>query len=326
MIIKGFKNVNVYVEGQGIVKKCILIKNGKIDKIVDNCEEAGLIELSADKIVVPGFIDEHVHGANHSDGMYTDPKDPINISKTIASEGVTSYCITTMTQTVENIDAALKNAKQFIDKDMHIGAKAIGIHLEGPFISRIYKGAQVLSAIQECNVDLFKHFQEVSGNHISIVTLAYEENGKELVHYLKKEGIVASLGHTNATYEEAMEGIKEGITCATHTYNAMTKLHHREVGVVGTVLLCDQIRGELICDLIHISAPAIQLLYKCKGKDGIILVTDAMEAKHLPDGEYALGGQPVFVSNGAARLKDGTLAGSILYMNHAIKNIQKVLG
>lgn len=326
-MIKGFKQANVYVEGLGIVKKTIVIENGKIAKICD-CTEvpSGFITLGDDKIIVPGFIDKHIHGANNSDGMYPTLDDAKNISKTIASEGVTSYLITTMTQTQENIELALKNAKKFINEFNYEGAKPIGVHLEGPFIAKKFKGAQIESCIVPCDVETFKHYQEVSGNNIKQVSLAYEENGKELVNYLRDTKVVASLGHTDATCEQSLEAVREGATSFTHTYNAMKPLHHREAGTVGAALLADDAYCEMICDLIHLSKYAIKVLFKAKGKEKLIAITDGIEARHLPDGEYQLGGQPVFVKNGEARLADGTLAGSTLLMNVALKNIYDVLG
>ena len=325
-MIKGFKQVNVYVEGIGIVKKTIRIENGKIAKICDCTDvEEGFITLDDDKIVVPGFIDKHIHGANNSDGMYNTIEDSKNISKVIASEGVSSYLITTMTQSVEQIDAALLNAKNFIEQYNYEGAKPLGIHLEGPFISKKYKGAQIESCIVPCDVETFKHYQNVSGNNIKQVTLAYEENGKELVNYLRETNVVASLGHTDATCEQSLEAVKEGATSFTHTYNAMKPLHHREAGTGGAALLADEAYCEMICDLIHLSKYAIKVLYKAKGKDKLIVITDGIEARHLPDGEYQLGGQAVYVKNGEARLIDGTLAGSTLLMNNGLRNVKNVL-
>lgn len=325
-MIKGFCQANVYVEGQGIVKKTIKVENGKIAKICD-CENVeGMITLDDNLIVVPGFIDEHIHGSANSDGMDASIDGLRTMSKTIASEGVSSFLVTTMTEPQANIEKAITVAKTFIENNEYVGAKAIGMHLEGPFISKKHKGAQLESAILPCNLETFKKFESLSNDHVKMITVAYEENGKELVNYLRDKKITASIGHTDATSDQTLEGIKEGITCATHMYNAMKPLHHREAGVVGAALLSNDIRCELICDLIHVSANAIKLLYKCKGKDGIILITDAMRAKHMPDGVYTLGGQDVYVKEGAARLIDGTLAGSTLFMNVALKNLHNVLG
>ncbi len=322
MEFNGFKNVNVYVEGKGIVKSDILVKDGKIASFSN---KDGLT-LNDDLIVVPGFIDKHIHGANHSDCMYPTRKDISNVACTIASEGVATFLPTTMTQTEENIDKALKNIREYIESKPTTGAYPLGIHLEGPFISKLYKGAQVESCIVPCSVKQFKHYQEVSGNNIKEVTMAYEENGKELANYLYQNKIVASIGHTNATSEEVIEASMNGVTSATHTYNAMKGLHHRGAGTVGGVMLCDSIYSELICDLVHVCPDAIRVLYKVKGQDKICLITDGIESKHLPDGVYALGGQKVIVKGKEARLEDGTLAGSTLKMNDAINNAKKVLG
>lgn len=324
-MIKGFKQVNVYLEDEGIVRKNIYIKGGKISKISNDGDTTGLLEVDDNLVLVPGFIDEHIHGSGNCDAMDATLDALHTISSTIASEGVSSFLITTMTQPKEDIERALINAKEFIEKNAHLGAKPLGIHLEGPFISVKHKGAQLESAIVKPNVDTFKYYQNLSGNHIKEVTLAYEEDGKELANYLYKTNVVASIGHTDATCDVTLDAFENGVTCATHTFNAMKGLHHREAGTVGACLLSDKVRCELICDLIHVSANAIKLLYKCKGKDKIILITDSMQAKHVSDGRYIFGGQEVNVCNGAARLLDGTLAGSTLLMNKALKNIQSVL-
>ena len=322
-MIKGFNQVNVYIKEKGIVKKTVSVENGKISNINDEvCED--FLNLDDNLILVPGFIDEHIHGANHSDTMYGTISDLENIAKTIAKEGVTSFLPTTMTQSIEAIDKALSCINQYMSED-HDGAKVLGAHLEGPFISKKHKGAQGEGWILSCDVEKFKHFEEVSGNNIRLVTLAYEENGEELVKYLKSRKITASIGHTDSTFNQATEGISKGISCSTHTYNAMLGFKHREPGTVGAVLLSDEIRCEVIADLVHVSSGAIKLLYKAKGKENIIAITDAMEAKHMPDGEYALGGQKVFVQGKEARLADGTIAGSTLKLNEALFNLKKVL-
>ena len=325
-MIKGFEQVNVYVEGLGIVKKTIKVEDGKIAKICDCKDKEGFIKLPDNLIVVPGFIDEHIHGSATADNMDATLDAARTISKTIASEGVSSFLMTTMTEPEDHIEAAMVNAKNFIENPEYVGAKAIGLHLEGPFISVKHKGAQPEESIRKPNVEIFKHYQALSGNNIKEITFAYEEDGKALANYLRDTGVVGSIGHTDATCDQTLEAIKEGVSCATHTYNAMKPLHHREAGTVGACLLSNDIYCELICDLIHVSPNAIRLLYKCKGKEKIVLITDAMRAKHMPDGEYSLGGQPVFVKDGAARLENGTLAGSILCMNVALKNMQSVVG
>lgn len=320
--IKGFKG-NIYVEGEGIIPTSLRVENSKIQEI--GSLNGDFLVLDDHMILVPGFVDKHIHGANNSDSMYPSFDHILNISKTIASEGVTSFLATTMTQSVENIDSALRNLKDYIDQKVDEGAELLGIHLEGPFINKAFKGAQPEEYILKCDVDTFKHFEEVSGDNIKNVTLAYEENGKELTKYLASKNIVASIGHSNATAKDVLEAAKDGVTSLTHAYNAMKGLHHREAGTLGGALLADEIYLEIIADLVHVSAEAIQILYRIKGKDKIIAVTDAMEAKHLPDGTFELGGQKVYVKGREARLESGALAGSVLTMNQAIRNLKDVL-
>lgn len=320
--MKGFKNCNIYIEGKGICKASLEVENGKIKSFNEPTDG---IMLDDKYIVVPGFIDRHIHGANNSDSMYPTLEDIRNICKTVAKEGVATFLPTTMTQTKENICKALNNIYTYMKEENDKGAYVLGIHLEGPFISKKHKGAQVESCIIPCDVETFKEFEKASGGNIKEVTLAYEENGKELSNYLYSKGIVASLGHTDATSKDVLEAAQNGVTSATHTYNAMKGLHHREAGTVGGVFLADSIYSELICDLVHVSKEAIKVLYKVKGQDKITLITDGIEAKHLPDGMYKLGGQDVIVKGKEARLVDGVLAGSTLKMNDAIKNMQEVV-
>ncbi|MGB4181770.1 MAG: N-acetylglucosamine-6-phosphate deacetylase [Bacilli bacterium] len=324
MEIKGFKNTYVYFEGDGIIKSGFKVENKKIAPIDSDAD--GLLELDDKYIVIPGFIDKHIHGANHSDAMYPTYDDISNIAQSIAQEGVTGFLPTTMTQSKENVAAALKNIRIYIEQDNDEGAAVLGIHLEGPFISKKYKGSQHEQYILADDIETMKYFQEVSGNNIRHVTFAYEENGREFTEYLVKQGIVASIGHSDATAADVFEAVKAGVTSVTHVYNAMRGLHHREAGVLGASLLADELYCELIADLIHVSPEAIRILYKMKGKDKIVLVTDAIESKHLSDGVYQLGGQDVYVKAGEARLASGVLAGSNLTMNKAVKNFIDVTG
>ncbi|MCK9470965.1 MAG: N-acetylglucosamine-6-phosphate deacetylase [Bacilli bacterium] len=321
--VKGFKG-RIYVDGKGVIETTVSIKDGKIVAIGETNGE--FEQLPENQLLVPGFIDKHIHGANHSDSMYPSEEDILNIAKTVSKEGVTSFLATTMTQSIENINKALKNLNEYIAKGVKDGAEVIGIHLEGPFINKVFKGAQPEEYILDCDVDQFKEFEEMSGNNIKQVTLAYEQNGKELTRYLVSKNIVASLGHTNATAKEVLEAAKLGATSLTHSYNAMKPLHHREAGTIGGALLADNMYLEVISDLIHVSPEAIEILYRIKGKEKLIVITDAMEAKHLPDGIFQLGGQDVFVKDNEARLESGALAGSVLHMNKGLKNIMNVLG
>jgi N-acetylglucosamine-6-phosphate deacetylase len=203
----------------------------------------------------------------------------------------------------------------------------LGIHLEGPFIAEAHKGAQPKEYVASPDARVFDEYNEASGNSIKIVTLAPEVEGAcELISHLAEKGIVASIGHTGAKCADIEKALACGASNVTHTYNAQSALHHREIGTVGSAMLFDGLSCEIIADTIHVSVPAIKLMAKCKPHDKLVLITDAMRAKGLADGESELGGQKVFVKNGEARLADGTLAGSVLRMNRAVENMVKKVG
>ena len=324
--MKGFNQVKAYVEGKGIVKTSLKFENGLISEITDSVVSDGLT-IPENWLVLPGYIDQHVHGAAGCDAMDATTAAISTMAMTVDQEGVTTFCPTMMTQSVENINKALANIKQYIEENHPEGAKVLGVHLEGPYISKDYIGAQPLSYVQNPGVESFKKYQKASGNHIRIVTLAPEVSGsEELIPYLVQEGIVASIGHTASKFQDVKKAVGLGARNLTHTYNAMRPLHHREIGTVGAAFLLDDLACEIICDGIHLSVPAMQLLLKNKPKDKVILVTDAMRAKAIGEGESELGGQKVFVKNGEARLGDGTLAGSVLTMDRAVRNMINLVG
>ena len=322
--MKCFKNALVYVAGEG-VKKCTVEFDEKILSIgADSSAEE--IALPEGAIVLPGFVDQHIHGAGGSDGMDATVADYEIIAKTVAAEGTTSFLVTTMTQSVENITSAMQAVKEYCGAERD-GARVVGIHLEGPFIAPAHKGAQPLEYVAKPSVEVFKAYNEASGNAIKIVTLAPEiEGAEELVSYLSENGIVASIGHTGAKCADIEKAIAKGASNVTHTYNAQTALHHREIGTVGSAMLFDELNCELIADTIHVSVPAMKLLVKNKPADKLSLITDAMRAKGIPDGVSELGGQVVYVKNGEARLEDGMLAGSVLRMNRALQNMVTKVG
>lgn len=315
----GFKNSYIYIEGLGIKKSSLKIEDGKFTSFE---EETDFVELDDKYIIVPGFIDEHIHGANGSDAMDATNEAIHNIASSLPQDGVTSFLATTMTMDEECIRKSLINIANYSQKENE--ANLLGIHLEGPFISPKYCGAQDPSKIIKASEEKIKEYSELSNHKIKIITLAPEECDNNVYKTLKELNIIASAGHTNATCKDIKNAIDNGLSMTTHTYNAMKGIHHREIGTVGAALLYDNLNCELICDLYHVSEDAIRLLYKSKQADKLILITDSMEARFLKDGMYKLGGQDVKVENGTARLFDGTLAGSILHMNDAIKNFQNV--
>ncbi|MBO5240092.1 MAG: N-acetylglucosamine-6-phosphate deacetylase [Clostridia bacterium] len=324
--MKAFQNVTVYMEGKGL-KKTSVSFGENIEKIgkVSKCAE--ILPLPQNAIVLPGFIDQHIHGAGGSDGMDGTVADIAKIANTVAEEGTTSFLVTTMTQSPENINKAMTAVKEYRKANGKEGARVVGVHLEGPFIAAAHKGAQPLEYVKEPDIAAFDAYNEASGGAIKLVTLAPEVDGAEaFIRHLSERGIVASIGHTGAKCADVEKAIQAGAKNVTHTYNAQTALHHREIGTVGSAMLFDELNCELIADTIHVSIPAMRLLVKNKPLDKLTLITDAMRAKGLPDGESELGGQKVYVKGGEARLADGTLAGSVLKMNRAVQNMVEKVG
>ncbi len=325
--MKCFKNAFVYMEGKGLVKRNVVFDE-RIQKISKfGCGNAEEIALPDNAVVLPGFVDQHVHGAGGSDGMDGTVEDISIIANTLAAEGTTTFLVTTMTQSKENITKALQAVKEYRELNKKEGARVAGVHLEGPFIAAAHKGAQPLEYVKEPDIATFDEYNAASGNCIKIVTLAPEiEGADKLIAHLSANGVVASIGHTGAKYADIKKAVEAGAKNVTHTYNAQTALHHREVGTVGSAMLFDELNCEMIADTIHVSVPAMQLLAKNKTVDKLTLITDAMRAKGIPDGVSELGGQTVYVKNGEARLEDGTLAGSVLRMNNAVRNAFEKVG
>ncbi|MFJ7471822.1 N-acetylglucosamine-6-phosphate deacetylase [Peribacillus frigoritolerans] len=319
-------NLMVHSEKETYKNGYIKVVDGKIAEVgpvsqYKQDDDAKVITLSPDYQVIPGAIDIHIHGASNSDAMDATRDALSTMAKTLPKEGTTSFLATTMTQSTEAIESALLNAGKYIENQTQEHAEIVGIHLEGPFISPARKGAQPEDYIVDPDVTLFKRWQEMAENQIKLVTLAPEQpNGLDLAAHLRETGVVASIGHSDATYDQIDEAIQAGTTHVTHLYNGMRGLHHREPGVLGAAYLRDELYVELIADGIHCRPEMIKLAYNQITSERMILITDSLRAKWLEKGTYDLGGQPVNVDETKATLSDGTLAGSILKMNDAIKN------
>ncbi|MHB9940947.1 N-acetylglucosamine-6-phosphate deacetylase [Clostridium sporogenes] len=310
------------IVGNEILENKVLLFEKKIIDILDRdnvCLSKNDYIIDAKGLYIsPGFIDVHIHGSGGKDAMDGKIESIKVISNTIAKRGVTSFLPTTMTMAKEHIYKALDVIEQAMNMDLG-GAKVLGAHLEGPFINPKYKGAQKVDFIKNPSFDFIKGYENV----IKIITLAPEkdENFKFLKYIKENTDIVLSIGHSDATYEQAIAAIDNGISRATHIFNAMTPLNHRKPGIIGAIMNTD-ISCELIADNIHVHKGAINVLTKIKGKDKIILITDSMRAGCMNNGIWELGGQKVIVKNGSARLEDNTLAGSILTLDNAIKNMK----
>ncbi|MDX8360825.1 N-acetylglucosamine-6-phosphate deacetylase [Cytobacillus sp. IB215316] len=321
MLIKG---LTIYAEDRMIEQGTIKITDGKIESISQHIDEidTNIIQFPNTYKCLPGLIDVHIHGAHGSDIMDASSHALDTISKALPQEGTTSYLATTITQHQSKIEQALFNVGNYMESQNDGQAEILGVHLEGPFINSQKAGAQPYDYILEGDISLFKSWQKLSGNNIKLVTLAPEiNNGLALIKYLSSNGVVASIGHSNATYDQVVDAISVGASHITHLFNGMSGLHHREPGVVGAAMMRDELFVEMIVDGIHVSPKMIELAYRYIGCERTILVTDAMRAKCLRNGIYDLGGQNVHVKNGKATLDGGALAGSLLTMDQAMQNI-----
>ena len=305
--------------GDNIIEGKVLLFNDRITAIQDVVKGTQDVEVIDAKgcYVAPGFIDIHIHGSFGCDVMDLEEGTIETISKGICQYGVTAFLPTTMSLDKENIQRALGNIRSLAGAKV-CGAKVLGAHLEGPFINALKKGAHDKEYIIKANYELIKDYLDI----IKIITIAPEiEGNMDFIKGMHQHSHISfSIGHSNATYEEAMNAIEAGVKSATHMFNAMSGLNHREPGVAAAVLNSD-IYCELIADKIHTHPAMFKLLVNTKGSDKLILITDAMRAACLKSGEYDLGGQRVTVENGAARLSDGTLAGSVLQLKDAVKNL-----
>lgn len=271
-------------------------------------------------LLLPGFIDIHVHGGFGGDFMNADRKSFDQITSFHAKHGTTAMLATTMTASKEAIEAVLAAVADYAKQDMAY-TPLIGVHLEGPFISEKWPGAQNPAYIHEPQLPWLQQWNKQYPGLIKLLTLAPEKNGaRETIAWLAEQGIIAAAGHTDALYDEVIAAADAGLSHAVHTYNAMRGLHHRQPGTLGAVLTDDRIHAELIADGEHVHPAAIKLMLAAKPKDRIILITDAIEAAGMPDGDYELGGLAVTVKGGTARLTEGgALAGSSLTMIAAFR-------
>lgn len=277
-----------------------------------------LIEEATGELVVPGFIDVHKHGGYGLDTMDGDPKKLNDMVNKMITEGITSLFPTTMTQSLENIERALMT----IDEVAQNNPVIQGIHLEGPFISKVFIGAQPEAYIIDPNTELLAKWYALSGERIRLVTYAPENGGiPDFEAFMLQRHIIPSIGHSNATRAQL---VHSRATHVTHLYNAQRPLNHREPGVTGHTMLEASITGEMIADGFHIVPDMLEMAFRLKGADRLELVTDSMRAEGLGDGISELGGQKVVVQDKQARLENGHLAGSVLAYDDAFRNIQQM--
>lgn len=316
MVIKGAK---VYTAAHTFETKDVVVADGRFaaqagDERVVNAD--GLY-------MIPGLVDIHFHGCMGAD-MCDGTEEALDvITKYEASIGVTSVCPATMTIAKDELLKVMANAGAYRYKS---GAHLVGINMEGPFISAAKKGAQAAENILRCDVELFRALQSAAKGLIKLVDVAPEEPGAlEFIDQVKDE-VVVSIAHTMANYEEAKAAIEHGASHATHLYNAMPPLNHRNPGVIGAARDAENVHPELICDGVHIHPSVIRATFAMFGAKRMILISDSMRATGLEDGEYTLGGQPVTVRGNLATLHDGTIAGSATNLMDCMRFCVKTVG
>ncbi|WP_136689446.1 N-acetylglucosamine-6-phosphate deacetylase [Halorhabdus amylolytica] len=303
----------------------LAIEDGRIAAIEERVDDADATLSFPDGIAVPGFVDTHVHGyAGHS--VCGDPDALVGIAEGVVGTGVTTLFPTTVSESRSVLVAAAEATATAVERD-HDGAAVGGLHLEGPYLDPDQRGAQDPDALCDPDVDELRAIADAADGTLSRITLAPELSGAmELVRTARGRDIVVSAGHTAADYDTASRAFDAGVSIATHLYNGMGAFHHREPGILGAALVREDVTAELIADLIHLHPAAIELALAAKGPERCMLVTDAIAATELPDGEYEIGDLDVVVEDGESRLADGTLAGSTLTMDAAVRNLVQSVG
>lgn len=302
----------------------VLVEDGRIVRV--GAHDAGEIPANAerhdfpDSVIAPGFIDIHIHGGAGHDVMEASDSGLDKISRHLAKTGVTSFCPTTVTASNDATLKAVEHLGRAIQKQSLPGAQPIGIHLEGPFISTAKCGVHPVGEIKDPSIDLLERFWQASSGTIKIVTLAPELPGAvEFTKYCVAKKIVVSLGHSNADAAATKACIDAGASHATHTFNAMRALDHREPGILGVVLSDDRVSADIIVDGVHVAPEIVQVFLRAKGHKAV-LITDAISATGMPDGKYKLGGFEVEVTGDRA-MHNGRLAGSVLTLDRAVRNV-----
>ena len=309
----------------------VVIEDGKIAAVSSRSETE--LPLSArhldypDLVLAPGFIDIHIHGGSGHDVMEADDAALASVETGMARHGVTSYLPTTVTAPKDRILRALDHLGKAISRNARTKrSRPLGIHLEGPFISHAKRGVHPPENLVPPSKQLFRKYWEASAGTIRMMTIAPELPGAtETIAEARQLGVHSSLGHSNATYDEAVKGILAGADHATHTFNAMRPLDHREPGILGAVLSDDRLTADLIADGVHVDPRIVKLFLHAKGPERAILITDAISATGMPDGVYKLGAFEVEVRGDRCEYQ-GKLAGSVLTLDRAVRNIMNFAG
>jgi len=303
-----YKNAWIYTEQFRFERGGFSVENGRFCSVLAN-EATDAIDLGG-ACVIPGLIDVHTHGnsgADFSDGKL---EGVVAMGRYLAKNGVTSFAPASMTLPYETLAAAFAAARAYADNRPEDGAALRGIQMEGPFFSEKKKGAQNGAYLRKPDFEAFKALYDGCGGLVRIVDVAPELEGAEDFIRRAKQLCTVSIAHTDADYDAARRGVAAGVTHLTHLYNAMPSIHHRKPGVIAAAAEAETVSAELISDGQHVHPASVRLAFRMFGAARMVLISDALRCCGMPDGEYELGGQQVFLKDGIARLEDGTIAGS----------------
>ena len=323
--MKAIVNGNVHDQGLVLSPGVVLVENDKIVDVTAATEipaDAEVIDATG-KDVVPGFIDVHIHGLMGHDSMGRGLADVI---EQLPAFGVTAFLGTTLTLPLDETRNGLRAMAEVL-ADPPTGARCLGIHLEGPFLSTDRPGMATREWFEPLTWEMFETFQTMSGGHIRMMTFAPEVGtSMRQLPTLIERGVFPVVGHSEASFELMGEAVKLGLAHATHTFNAMPQLHHRHPGVLGAVLYYPEIVAELIADGVHIHPAVMTILLRVKGLERVCLVSDASPFAGMPDGEYEWEHKPLFVQEGACRLASGTIAGAHALLDTGVRNLMRMVG